>query len=79
MTRITEINHGTATAAQRKLLDEDAELYGSVLNTTRIYAHAPAVVPPLRALHGALASGGLPDGLVSLARLRVAQINGCPF
>jgi alkylhydroperoxidase family enzyme len=50
-----------------------------VFNTTRLYAHVPDLLPPLRALHGALAGGGLPEGLVFLARLRVAQINGCPF
>jgi alkylhydroperoxidase family enzyme len=54
-------------------------LYGQVLNTTRLYAHVPDLLPPLRVLHGALAGGGLPESLVSLARLRVAQINGCPF
>jgi alkylhydroperoxidase family enzyme len=77
--RIREIDEGNATAEQKRLLDDDVEAYGQVLNTTRLYAHVPELLPPLRALHGALAAGGLPEGLVSLARLRVAQINGCPF
>jgi alkylhydroperoxidase family enzyme len=77
--RIREITHETATAEQKRLLEDDVEAYGQVLNTTRLYAHVPELLPPLRAFHGALAAGGLPEGLVSLARLRVAQINGCPF
>jgi hypothetical protein len=77
--RIREIDDGNATAEQKGLLDDDVASYGQVLNTTRLYAHVPDLVPPLRVLHGALAGGGLPEGLVSLARLRVAQINGCPF
>jgi alkylhydroperoxidase family enzyme len=77
--RIREIEHEAATAEQKRLLDDDVESYGQVLNTTRLYAHVPELLPPLRALHGALANSGLPEDLVSLARLRVAQINGCPF
>jgi alkylhydroperoxidase family enzyme len=77
--RIREVDEGNATAEQMRLLDDDVESYGQVFNTTRLYAHVPDLLPPLRALHGALAGGGLPEGLVSLARLRVAQINGCPF
>jgi alkylhydroperoxidase family enzyme len=77
--RIREITHEAATAEQKRLLDGDVESYGQVLNTTRLHAHVPELLPPLRALHGALANGALPEGLVSLARLRVAQINCCPF
>jgi alkylhydroperoxidase family enzyme len=77
--RIREVDEGNVTGEQKRLLDDDVEFYGQVLNTTRLYAYVPDLVPPLRVLHGALAGGGLPEGLVSLARLRVAQINGCPF
>jgi alkylhydroperoxidase family enzyme len=79
MPRIDEVTVECATPEQQRVLDEDEALYGDVLNTTRIYAHAPELLAPLRALHAALAGGGLPELLVSLARLRVAQINGCPF
>jgi hypothetical protein len=77
--RIDEITHEAATTQQERVLDDDVEAYGQVLNTTRLYAHVPGLLPPLRSLHSALASGGLPEALVSLTRLRVAQINGCPF
>jgi alkylhydroperoxidase family enzyme len=79
MPRIREVDEGNATAEQLRLFADDVESHGQVLSTTRLYAHVPDLLPPLRGLHGALAGGGLPEGLVSLARLRVAQINGCPF
>ena len=79
MPRIREVREDDASPEQRRALAEDVELHGDVLNTTRIYAHAPELIGPLRALHGALAAAGLPDHLISLARLRVAQIHGCPF
>ena len=79
MPRIDEVTVESASTAQSDVLADDVSLYGDVLNTTRIYAHAPEMVAPLRALHSALAGAGLDDGLVSLARLRVAQLNGCPF
>jgi hypothetical protein len=51
-----------------------------VNNTTRIWAHRAGIAAALKDLHGAIAGSGLvPDALVSLVRLRVAQIHGCPF
>jgi alkylhydroperoxidase family enzyme len=80
MPRIPEIRDEIATPEQTAVLEADRAAYGDVLNTTRIYAHRPEVVPALQGLHGALAgSSTVPPALVSLARLRVAQINGCPF
>lgn len=79
MSRMRRITHEAATAEQERLLDDDLDAYGQVLNTTRLYAHVPDLLLSLRSLHGALANGGLPEALVALTRLRVAQINGCPF
>ena len=80
MPRIPEIDEGNATPEQRALLEGDVAGYGSVLNTTRIWAHVPSLLPPIQAFHGALAAAGhVEPALVSLARLRTAQINGCPF
>ena len=79
MARVKEVSAKTATAEQAAVLAEDIASYGEVLNTTRIYAHVPELLKPLRELHGVLAERQLSNGLVSLARLRVAQIVGCPF
>jgi hypothetical protein len=55
---IREIEREAATAAQKRLLDDDVEAYGQVLNTTRLYAHVPALLPPLLAPHGASPTAG---------------------
>jgi len=80
MPRIPEVQDAEATPAQKRLFDADRAAHGQVLNTTRIYAHRPEAIPALQGLHSALAeASNLPPALVSLARLRVAQINACPF
>ena len=79
MARVKEVSAKTATAEQAAVLAEDIASYGEVLNTTRIYAHVPELLKPLRELHSVLTERQLSNGLVSLARLRVAQIVGCPF
>ncbi len=80
MPRIPELADAEATPEQAALFEGDRARYGDVLNPTRIYAYRPGISPALRALHSALLDSGLlAPGLVSLARMRVAQINGCPF
>ncbi len=69
------------------LTDETAppdarEVLGSVLvlNSARIYAYWPALLDGASAMQQALDSGRvLPEALLRLARLRAAQIVGCPF
>ena len=78
--RLPEITQETArSAAQRTALQEEAAS-GLISNPARIYAYVPGVLRPLRELHQALAeSATLDSELVSLVRLLVAKINGCPF
>ena len=79
MPRITEITSENATEAQRAILDAQ-EADGGVFNTTRIWAHRPGAAQGLGTFADALTTEGtLPPGLVHLTRVRVAQINGCPF
>jgi alkylhydroperoxidase family enzyme len=78
--RIPEVTDERASSAQLELFARDRAAYGDVLNPTRVYAHLPGLLAPIQGLHGALAEAGeLDETLVSLARLRVAGINGCPF
>ena len=80
MARIREIDEAGATDEQRALFRGDVERFGAILNTTRVYAHRPEVLPHLQGLMASLtAAGTLRPGLVSLTRLRIAQIIGCPF
>ena len=80
MPRIPDVVDESASPQQLALFEADRASYGDVLNTTRVYAHRPELLPPLQQLHGALATlGGVDASLVSLARLRTAGINGCPF
>ncbi len=79
MPRITEITSENASDAQRAILDAQ-EAVGDVYNTTRIWAHRPAATEGLGTFADALTTEStLPPGLVHLTRVRVAQINGCPF
>ena len=79
MPRISEVTAETANDAQREILAEQ-EAAGGVYNTTRVWAHRPATFRGLGAFSGALeGESTLPPGLVHLTRVRVAQINGCPF
>jgi alkylhydroperoxidase family enzyme len=80
MPRIPEITDETATPEQRSVLERERASSGQVLNTSRIWAYRSQVLSALQGLHAALEeSRTLPAGLVSLVRLRVSQINACPF
>ena len=56
------------------------EVFGFVLNTTKIQAHTPGIMKAAKQLSLAVErSGLLPPQLLALVYLRVALINGCPF
>jgi alkylhydroperoxidase family enzyme len=79
MARVTEISVEDATTDQEALLQAELAA-GEIYNTSRIWAYRPAGLRGLKALAGGLEEERiLPAGIVHLARLRVAQINGCPF
>lgn len=79
MPRITEITSDNASDEQRAIL-EAQEADSGVFNTTRVWAHRPATFVGLGTFADALTTEStLPPGLVHLTRVRVAQINGCPF
>ena len=56
------------------------ELFGGLLNTTKVFAHCPPILKAAKQLSASIEkSGRLPAALVPLVYLRVALINGCPF
>ncbi len=59
---------------------KETEVFGFVLNTTKIQAHTPGIMKAAKQLSAAVErSGLLPAELLALIYLRVALINGCPF
>ncbi|MBI2881279.1 MAG: carboxymuconolactone decarboxylase family protein [Candidatus Tectomicrobia bacterium] len=80
MARIREVDPRTAPPEIQRTFEEQRELYGEVLNSSKISAHRPTVFHANMAFGRAIdESGLLPVGLRSLLCVRVAQINGCPF
>ena len=80
MPRVREIEDDSGDPILNDLFAKEREVFGDVLNTTKIMAHCPPILRAAKALGAAVAkSGQLPKGLVPLVSLRVASINGCPF
>jgi alkylhydroperoxidase family enzyme len=78
--RVGEIEPARAGGAQRRLFDADRELFGRVLSASRVYALQPEVFLRVQDLHRELAQrGSLPPGVVTAARLRVAELRQSPF
>lgn len=75
MPRLEPLTTETAPAGAHEALSAPV-----VLNSTRIYAYWPPLFNGASAMQQALDSGReLPEALLRLARLRAAQIVGCPF
>ena len=80
MPRVREIEDDGGDPILKEEFAKERELFGYVLNTTKIMAHCPPILRAAKALGASIAkSGQLPKGLVPLVSLRVASINGCPF
>jgi alkylhydroperoxidase family enzyme len=80
MPRVSEIEDDGGHPILREAFAKDQELFGGLLNTTKVLAHCPPILKAARQLSAAVdASGLLPPGLLALVYLRVALINGCPF
>jgi alkylhydroperoxidase family enzyme len=80
MPRVGEIEEPGDNPILREIFAKERELFGFVLNTTKIQAHTPGILKAAKQLSVAVdKSGLLPTELRSLVFLRVALINGCPF
>jgi alkylhydroperoxidase family enzyme len=80
MPRVREIDDDGGDPILKDLFTREREVFGDLLNPTKILAHCPPILKAAKQLGASIEkSGRLPAGLVPLINLRVAQINGCPF
>ena len=80
MPRVTEIDDDRGDPILKELFAKEREIFGAVLNTTKVYAHCPPVLKAAKQLSQSIEKSGLlPAALLPLVYLRVALINGCPF
>ena len=80
MPRISEITDDGGDPALNPVFERQREMFGGILNTTKVMAHCPPILRAAGAIGIAIEqSGQLPKGLVPLIYTRVATINGCPF
>lgn len=80
MARIQEVDPRKAPPEVQRAFEEQIEIYGEVLNSSKVSARRPPIFFANLAFGRAIdESGLLPAGFRSLVCVRVAQINGCPF
>ena len=80
MPRVREIENPGDDPILKETWAKEHEVFGFVLNTTKIQAHTPSIMKAAKQLSAAVdRSGLLPKDLLPLVYLRVALINGCPF
>jgi alkylhydroperoxidase family enzyme len=80
MSRVSEIEDDGGDPILAEVFRRQREVFGDLLNPTKIMAHCPPILRAAGALGAAIeASGQLPAALRALVYLRVATLNGCPF
>ena len=80
MPRIREIEDPGDEPILKEIWALEQQVFGAILNTTKIQAHTPGILKAAKQLSVAVdRSGLLPPQLLSLVYLRVSLINGCPF
>ena len=80
MPRVPEIENPGDDPILKETWAKEQDVFGFVLNTTKIQAHTPGIMKAAKQLSAAIdGSGLLPKDLLPLVYLRVALINGCPF
>jgi alkylhydroperoxidase family enzyme len=80
MPRVSEIEEAGDDPVLQQVFEKERELFGDLLNPTKVMAHCPPILRAAKLMGQALAqSGKLPASLIALLNVRVASINGCPF
>ena len=80
MPRVREIEDDGGDPILKEIFAKETEIFGHVLNTTKVMAHTPPILKAAKQLSASIEKSGLlPASLIPLLNLRVALINGCPF
>ena len=80
MPRVGEIEEPGDDPILKETFAREQDLFGFVLNPTKVQAHTPGIMKAAKQLSLAIdRSGLLPKDLLALVNVRVALINGCPF
>jgi alkylhydroperoxidase family enzyme len=80
MPRVREIDEPGDDPILKETFAREQELFGFILNPTKVQAHTPGIMKAAKQLSVAVdRSGLLPRELLALVNVRVALINGCPF
>ncbi|MCA0304731.1 MAG: carboxymuconolactone decarboxylase family protein [Proteobacteria bacterium] len=80
MPRVSEIEEDGGDPTLKAIFDRQREMFGGLLNPTKVMAHCPPILRAAQALGVSIEqSGQLPKALLPLVYVRVATINGCPF
>ena len=80
MPRVSEIEEDGGDTILKAAFDKQREMFGGLLNPTKVMAHCPPILRAAKLLGASIAQSGLlPKELPALIYLRVASINGCPF
>ena len=80
MPRVSEIEDDRGDPVLGEIFRRQREMFGELLNPTKVMAHCPPILRAAGALGAAIEqSGQLPKAMLPLVYLRVATLNGCPF
>ena len=80
MPLVSEITDDRGDPTLKAVFDKQRELFGDILNPTKVMAHCPPILRAAGLLGQSIEqSGQLPKALLPLVYVRVATINGCPF
>ena len=80
MPRIPPLDRDSAPPEAHEFFDRDLQVFGQVLNSTRIAAYRPGIAAAAKRLGQAVAEGGLiPEQLRLLMNVKIASLVGCPF
>jgi hypothetical protein len=80
MPRVREIEEPGDDPILVETFAREQEVFGYVLNPTKVQAHRPGIMKAAKQLGAAVDRSGLvsPE-LLALVNVRVALVNGCPF